>query len=88
MNTGAVNFHGITKSPPEGAPLYGVRPEISGIPKDSLFLVFEYATEGSLSVYLISKLDGSNEDWKVILDVLEQIANGLHTFQKLGIVHR
>lgn len=53
LNTGAVNFYGITRSPPEEASLYVDRLEVNSIPKSSLFPVFEYATEGPLSQYLM-----------------------------------
>ena len=53
---------------------------------DTLCLVFARATKGSLTEFL--EQYERKDDWGVILEILEGVANGLQSLHGRGIAHR
>jgi hypothetical protein len=48
----------------------------------------EYASEGSLLTYLDKALNGSTDDWQVIMDCTLDVALGLEDLHSAKIIHR
>ena len=77
-----ITFYGITKSPPDDSR------QDQNLPSDTLFLVFEWASQGSLLAYLRGPLRGGPKDWEIILNFMEDVAVALEGVHKAGIIHR
>jgi serine/threonine protein kinase len=56
----------------------------------NLVLVSEYATEGSIREFLSKRLPDLTyeESWVLIVDMLSNVANGLYSLHRHGVIHR
>ena len=55
---------------------------------DTVFLVFEWATLGSLLDYLQANLTGEAKDWELIFNLMEDLAVGLNDLHERLVIHR
>ncbi|KAN0094154.1 kinase-like protein [Hyaloscypha variabilis] len=84
---GCIELLGILMTPPREAHSISNRP-ISVLQTETLFLVLEFATEGSIIGYLNRTLTGQQSDWPVIIRFISNLANGLERVHDQGIIHR
>jgi len=80
----AVKFIGVTKSPPR-------IPDTCPLPSNfgnTLFLVSEYALEGSGFECVQRVLKGVDQDWDPILRFIGDLASGLNSIHSRGVIHR
>jgi len=75
-----VKFLGITRSPA------GLKN--SKLPPDTLFLVSEFALEGDGRELVRRCLNGTPQDWDMILRFAGDIASGLNDIHSRGVLHR
>lgn len=79
-----IEFYGITRTPKS----YHDKEAASCLRPDTIFLVFEWATKGSLIDYLSENLSGEATDWDIILNYMEDLAAGIEGIHGQNIVHR
>jgi serine/threonine protein kinase len=75
-----VKFLGITRSP--------ANLKNSKLPPDTLFLVSEFGLEGDGRELVKRCLNGTPQDWDMILRFVGDIASGLNDIHSHGVLHR
>lgn len=78
MSTRCIKFYGITKVPKDH----------KHFAPETRFMVFEWAERGSLLDYLNEQLTGTNKDWEIIFDCVEDLAAALEELHGKNIIHR
>ncbi|KAL2037038.1 hypothetical protein N7G274_010165 [Stereocaulon virgatum] len=93
-NIGGMRFFGVMKTPSlsvndsQSTSDSLFYKNIARLPKDTLFLVSKYATEGNLFQHLTNTLTGIMEDWKLLVYLMMCVAVNISKYHQANIVHR